>query len=244
MNNNSQPSEVSWSFSNGDKTLTDINQINKVLAEVGSKISLIDIPSRTQSILEHSKKNALTPKMSADLLDIFYRDKQELLDLITDAGREPAVKGGGFMSTHEPGVAPYPKVYDMKAMSFDEHLATEHKFGKLHVNAADNNTGPDEVMMLISGGPWAWFFMLPNKVILKVLIEKIPDEGPGWQLCYNGINPHAALMNPEYGLVVAYATRPEVWTLYQSDLDINGSELLGTNSWIDFSSKRPVLLNK
>jgi hypothetical protein len=104
------------------------------------------------------------------LISIFSLNRVELLDQITKAGQEPAIHRGCFLSTSEVGVAPYPKVYDMKALIPEETAYLQEKFGKLHVNSSENGSDIDEVMSVVSGGPWTWFFLLPNGVIGKLAL--------------------------------------------------------------------------
>jgi hypothetical protein len=113
------------------------------------------------------------------------------------------VHRGGFLSTSEVGVAPYPKVYDMKAMTPEVMSFLQDKFGKLHVNSSEGGVGIDEVMTIISGGPGTWFFLLPDNVIGKLTLDHGGIGGQAWRMSYLGLVTHGGYLVYEYGLVVA-----------------------------------------
>ena len=167
-----------------------------------------------------------------------------MLAEIKAAGREPTVENGGSMMTSEPGVAPYPKVYDMNAMDADTRVWVHRKFGPLHINHSNEGVGIDEVMTIVSGGPWVWFFELPGDVIGKLTLGYVGLDGEAWRISYPGIRPHGGFLNPEFGLVVAYAHGPEEFTIHFDAENLAGSKLNGTNSWIDMSGDTPNLLEK
>ncbi len=103
--------------------------------------------------MEVSKERAITKEESEKLISLFSLHRGDLLGQIKKAGRVPEAHRGGFLSTSEVGVAPYPKVYDMKAMTPEVMHYLQDKFGKLHVNSSDDGgVGIDEVMTIVSGG--------------------------------------------------------------------------------------------
>ena len=230
------------SYSDGRTATTGLKNVNAILGQVGVRVSEIPLPKAALPILKTSKNRAINPEESKELLSIFSLHRGELLDQIEQAGRKPAANRGGFLSTYEVGVAPYPKVYDMKSLTPEVTAYLQEKFGKLHVNSAENGMGIDEVMSIVSGGPWTWFFLLPNDVIGKLNLGYVGLDGPGWRISYPGLVPHGGYLDPEYGLVVAHAHGPKNFVMRYEDPSVEGAELLGTNSWIDLSGKIPKLL--
>ncbi|NQV80073.1 MAG: hypothetical protein HQ495_05925 [Alphaproteobacteria bacterium] len=235
-------STVILSYSDGKPATTGIDGVNVALHAVGINVSNVPLPDAAASILKASHTRAVTPEEATTLLSIFSLHRGELLDEIGKAGRDPAAHRGGFLSTSEIDVPPYPKVYDTKAMTPDVKVFLQEKFGKLHVNSAENGMGIDEVMTLVSGGPWTWFFLLSDKVIGKLTLGHVGLDGPAWRISYPGLRPHGAFLDSDYGLVVAHAHGPENFVMRYEEPSIDGNELLGTNSWIDFSGDTPRLL--
>ena len=235
--------ELMLSYSNGKPATTGVHNVNAVLSEVGVRVNTVSLPEAALPILKTSQSSAINSEEAARLLSAFSLHRGELLEVIEKAGRTPEAHRGGFLSTSEIGVPPYPKVYDMRAMSAEVKAQLQGKFGKLHVNSADNGVGIDEVMTIVSGGPWTWFFLLPDDVVGKLTLGHVGLDGPGWRISYPGLGPHGGYLDAEYGLVVAYAHGPENFVMRYVEPSVMGAELLGTNPWIDLSGDTPKLLD-
>ncbi len=233
---------ISLSYSNGAPQTTGLDEINKVLRSVGVHVSAVELPQEGKAILKVSQSRAINPEETVELLSLFSLHRGQLLDIVKEAGRVPEAHRGGYLSTSEVDVPPYPKVYDMKAMTPEVKAFLQEKFGKLHVNSADNGTGIDEVMTIVSGGPWTWFFLLPENVIGKLSLGFVGLDGPGWRISYPGLGPHGGFLDSEHGLVVAHAHGPEQFVMRYVEPSIQGANMLGTNTWIDFSGETPKLL--
>lgn len=230
-------------FSDGRESAVDLKQINNVLHTVGVHLDEVIIPEKANTILNISRTKALSPWQKEQILSIFELNRKALLKQIRQAGRKPAIENGGSLSTHEENVPPYPKIYDLKAMDEQDRIDAQHKFGKLHVNYAEDGTGVDEVMTLVSGGPWTWFFLLKDNTVAKLTMSKVTSKGPGWRLSYPGLTPHGAFMDAKDGICVAYIHGPKVWQMhYEAEGDT--AKMLGTNPWVDFSNDQPLLLDK
>lgn len=226
------------SFSDNRQSVTDFNAINETLKTVGVRLSRLALPSEALPILKLSTTTKLNEVQISNLLKIFSLTRKDLLDQISIAGRKPVISGGGSLSTGEVGVAPYPKIYDMKAMSPQDHIYVQNKFGKLHVNSADSGEGVDEVMTLVSGGPWTWYFLLKDNVVAKLSLSRIQPNGPGWRLSYPGLTPHGAYMDAEDGICIAYIIGPKTWVMRYDAPKIEGAKMLGKNPWVDFANNR------
>ncbi|MDI3325805.1 hypothetical protein QKW35_15600 [Pontibacterium granulatum] len=206
-------------------------------------MSTLPLPEEAKPILEASKSRAITQEEADQLLSHFSLHRGQLLEEIDKAGRKPEAHRGGYLSTSEIGIAPYPKVYDMRAMSPEVKAFLQKKFGLLHVNSADNGVGIDEVMTIVSGGPWTWFFALPDNVVGKLTLGHVGLERKAWRISYPGLGPHGGYLDAEYGLVVAYAHGPKNFVMRYEEPSVEGAELLKTNPWIDLSGETPKLLD-
>ncbi len=236
--------QATLSFSDNRSAISDLDKINASLHTIGVHLGNVNIPEEAKTIIESTSKSKLNDEQQSKILKLFSLSRKEVLNQIYQAGRKPVIAEGGSLSTREVGVPPYPKIYDMKAMSAQDHINAENKFGKLHINKADNGVGVDEVMTLISGGPWTWFFLLEENVVVKLSLSSIPLKGSGWRISYPGTVPHGAFMDAQEGICVAYITGPETWLMRYEASTIKGAKMLGTNPWIDFSNKQPVLLDE
>ena len=242
-NTMSTEGQLTLSYSDGRKATTDVDKVNAVLKSAGVRVSSLPLPKEATPILEASKTRAITEAESKKLISLFSLHRGQLLEQIEKAGRKPEAHRGGFLSTSEVGVAPYPKVYDMKAMTPEVMAFLQDKFGKLHVNSSEGGVGIDEVMTIVSGGPWTWFFLLPDNVIGKLTLGHVGIGGQAWRISYPGLVPHGGYLDSEYGLVVAYAHGPKNFVMRYEEPSVEGAELLGTNAWIDFTGKTPKLLD-
>ena len=239
-----QESGLRLSYSDGRPDTVGVENVNAVLRTVGVRVGTVSLPKEAVPILKVSHTRALNAEESKKLLSIFSLHRGQLLDEIAKAGREPAMPPafrGGYLSISEEGVAPYPKVYDLKSLSPEVSVFLQKKFGKLHVNSAESGLGIDEVMTIVSGGPWTWFFALKDDVVGKLTLGYVRLDGTGWRISYPGLVPHGGYLDAEYGLVVAHAHGPKKFVMRYEEPSIAGTETLGTNPWIDFSGETPKL---
>ena len=235
---------IELSYSDGSPPTYGVRGINEVLRSIGVRVSTLSLPDEASHLLKASETRALTSSEANELISIFSLDRGDLLDEIKMAGRKPAVENGGHLSTSEVGVSPYPKVYDMNALSPEVEIYLQEKFGKLHVNSTDEGIGIDEVMTIVSGGPYTWFFVLPDNVVGKLTFGHVGESGHAWRISYPGLIPHGGYFDAEYGLVVAYAHGPKNFVMRYEEPSVPGAESLGKNPWIDFSQETPKLLSK
>lgn len=236
------PGKLTIEFSDGRSAVQGIAPVNQVLRTVGVRVSTVPIPAAAKAVIAQAQSRALSKAEHEQLLRLFPLHRGELLQQISLAGREAAVPRGGYLSTSEQDVAPYPKVYDMKSMSQQLVYFLQNKFGKLHVNSADDGAGIDEVMTVISGGDWTWFFVLPAQVVAKLTLGFVPADGDAWRISYPGLVPHGGFFDAPYGLVVAYAHGPKQFVMRYEEPAVPGAATLGANPWIDFSADIPRLL--
>jgi hypothetical protein len=151
---------------------------------------------------------------------------------------------GGFLQTSEADVPPYPKLYDMRALDGRTSAFLKSKFGKLHVNSSDDGVGIDEVMTIVSGGPYTWFFVLAGDVVGKLRLGRVSGDGKAWRISYPGLVPHGGFFDAEHGLVIAFAHGPKQFVMRYDNPGVDGSATLGGNPWIDFGVHPPALLGR
>ncbi|MFC9689130.1 hypothetical protein ACFTSF_11360 [Kribbella sp. NPDC056951] len=237
--------ELTLSHSDGKPDAIGLEAVNRILRPVGVRISQVPVPTVAHPILKTSQEQAVPESQHPELISTFNLDRDQLLEQIELAGREAATHRGGLLSTSEHGVAPYPKVYDMRAMDSAARTATLRRFGRLHINSTDEGLGIDEVMTVVYAGPLTWFFQLADGVVGKVSLPAVEIGDPAWRLSYPGLQPHGGFLDAEYGLVVAFAHGPEKFVMrYEHpNVDAEGAELLGTNPWVDFNGEVPRLLD-
>lgn len=234
---------IALDFSDGSNSAYGIAAVNERLKEIGVRVSRVPIPEQANPILRQSARRALSQHESNDLIKHFQLGRRELLDEIHKAGRDPEMHRGGYLQTSEPDVPPYPKVYDMKALDHETTLFLQRKFGKLHVNSSEAGVGIDEVMTIVSGGPYTWFFVFADEVVGKLRFGKVHEDGRAWRISYPGLVPHGGYFDAPNGLVVAYAHGPKQFTMRYEDRSVEGYKTLGSNPWIDYSKEQPELLD-
>ena len=231
-------------FSDESEPSFGIDSVNESLMRVGVRVSEVEIPMEARPILEASINRAVTESEANQLIEDFYLGRRELLSEIVNAGRAPEMHRGGYLQTSEEGVAPYPKVYDMMALDRETEVFLQHKFGKLHVNSSEAGVGIDEVMTIVSGGPYTWFFVFQDGVVGKLRFGEVLDGGKAWRISYPGLVPHGGYFDAPNGLVVAYAHGPKHFVMRYDDDSVEGYETLGENPWIDFTIPEPELLTE
>jgi hypothetical protein len=231
-------------FSDGQAPAIGLDAVNSRLREIGVKVSEVPIPDAARPILAASRSRAVTADEAQALLKHFHLGRRELLEEIAAAGRKPEMHRGGWLQTSEQGIPPYPKVYDMMALDRETTAFLQVKFGRLHVNSSDAGVGIDEVMTIVSGGPYTWFFVLGDGVVGKLRLGTVVDGGKAWRISYPGLVPHGGFFDARHGLVIAHAHGPEQFVMRYEDPSVENSKTLNGNPWIDFESHPPVLLDR
>jgi len=236
--------EIALYYSDGSPPDYGIRAVNRRLLDIGVRVSQVPIPDDARPLLRQSAHKPLSQRESFELIQYFHLDRRALLNEIRSAGRGPEMHRGGYLQTSEIDVPPYPKVYDMKALDPETTVYLQRKFGKLHVNSSEAGVGIDEVMTIVSGGPYTWFFVFDDNVVGKLHFGKIHEDGQAWRISYPGLVPHGGYFDAPHGLVVAYAHGPKHFVMRYEDTSVQGHETLGDNPWIDFTKAVPVLLDE
>jgi hypothetical protein len=228
-------------YSDGAQPDHGIEAVNRRLFDIGVRVSQVAIPEDAKPLLRQSVHRALSRDEADQLIQHFSLGRRALLDEIRRAGRRPEMHRGGYLQTSEVDVPPYPKVYDMKALDRETTAYLQRKFGRLHVNSSEAGVGIDEVMTIVSGGPYTWFFVLKDNLVGKLVFGKVGNDDKAWRISYPGLVPHGGYFDAPHGLVVAYAHGPKHFVMRYRDRSVQGHETLGDNPWIDFSKQAPVL---
>jgi hypothetical protein len=231
-------------FSDGTASALGREVVNARLKEIGVRVSEVAIPEAAKPIVHSSRNRALTQDESLELLKQFHLGRRELMDEIVRAGREPEMHRGGYLQTSEIGVPPYPKVYDMRSLDPKTTAHLQEKFGRLHVNSSEAGVGIDEVMTIVSGGPYTWFFVFDGGVVGKLRLGTVSGHDKAWRISYPGLVPHGGFFDAEHGLVIAHAHGPKNFVMRYEDPSVEFSETLNENPWIDFGVRPPLLLDR
>jgi hypothetical protein len=175
---------VRLEFSNGSPAITDVEDINRVLATHGSRIWPIDLRGVPEHVRQLLQQPTLNDAESAQVREHFLLSRERLLDIIREAGRTPQVPGGGSMSTLDSthGIL-YPQLY------IAEPGVDYSRFDRFHVNISDDGTGVDEVGQVLSGGGMRILQQLPDVGLVTLHIDCIEGE-TGWIVTYGGAHPH------------------------------------------------------
>ena len=231
-------------FSDGQTSVIGLDAVNSRLREIGVRVSEVPIPDASKPILQASRSRAVMSDEARALLRYFHLGRRELLDEIEAAGRKPEMHRGGWLQTAEQGIPPYPKVYDMMSLDSETTAFLQVKFGRLHVNSSDAGVGIDEVMTIVSGGPYTWFFVLGDGVVGKLRLGTVGEGGKAWRISYPGLVPHGGFFDARHGLVIAHAHGPEQFVMRYEDPSVENAQTLNGNPWIDFQVHPPVLLER
>ncbi len=235
---------IALHYSDGRPPSVGLTAVNTQLRRIGVRVSEVPIPAAARPLLVASRTRALKADEATAVLGHFALGRKELVQEIVQAGRVPEMPRGGFLQTAEPGVAPYPKVYDMKAMDAATTAFVQRKFGRLHVNSSEAGVGIDEVMTIVSGGPYTWFFVFENDVVGKLRFGRVGERGLAWRISYPGLVPHGGFFDAPDGLVVAYAHGPASFVMRYEDPSVDGAATLNDNPWVDFRAEPPRLLTQ
>jgi hypothetical protein len=171
-------------FSNGRPAITDVADINRVLATHGSRIWPLDLRGAPEHVRQLLNRPTLNDAESTQVREHFLLSRERLLDVIKEAGRTPQVPGGGNMSTLDSthGIL-YPQLY------IAEPGVDYSRFDRFHVNISEDGTGVDEVGQVLSGGGMKVLQRLPDVGLVTLYIGCIEGE-TGWIVTYDGANPH------------------------------------------------------
>ncbi len=206
-------SGLSLSGDDGRAVVTDLAEINAVLLPLGMRVwplALGDQPADVKALLGQP---SLTEDEASALKDHFCLGREALLALIRDTGRNPAVAGGGALSTRmESHGYDYPQLYQVgPALDFS-------RFHRLHINRAEDGTAVDETIQLLCGGGISAYRRTPGGTILTLTLT-CPSREQGWTMSYSGGEPHTGSIDKaSVGTkILVQVIGPPLWTMRYED---------------------------
>ena len=171
-------------FSDGRPFLTDIVEINAVLAEIGSGVWPLDLSGSPDNIQRLLSQPTLIETEAKQVRTHFLLPRERLLKIIAAAGRQPNVPGGGELTTAVSNYGySYPQLWILQG---DEDFS---RFDRFHINVSEDGIGTDEVAQLLWGGGLVIHHRLRTGFILTINLD-CPSESSGWLITYNGAKPH------------------------------------------------------
>ena len=205
------PADHSIELSTGDvrSPLTDLDEINEILARIGSRVWPLSLSETDQRILALLNKASLADEEVDQVKAHFLLPRGRLLDVIREAGREPHVPGGGALETH---VMPhdywYPNLFVAKE---GEDYS---RYDTYHVNRSNEKVGVDEVAQMLSGSGLIIRHLLPDRSEMSLTLN-CPKPGQGWLLTHDGNCPHiGSFSSASVGSkVLVQVIGPEEWVM-------------------------------
>jgi hypothetical protein len=200
-------------FSDGRLPLTSLTLINVALKEVGSCVWPIDLGSAPDDVRQLLKQTNLKKQESTQVVENFELPRERLLDILTQTNRTPHVENGGELTTLSASQnCSYPNLYLI------DKTKDYARFDRYHINIAEDGTGTDEFMQIISGGGVSVQQQLPNKESLSLRLHCFSDT-KGWLVCYDGKTPHiGSLSHAEAGTkILMQIIGPPTWDIQYTD---------------------------
>jgi len=189
--------------------LTSLEEINSALSEIGAAVRPIDLKAAPNDLMKIVGQESLTVDENQEVLEYFLLSRERLLEVIDEAGRDPNVSGGGLLKTYVSNHDYwYPQLWVAQA---GEDYS---RFDRLHVNAADDGTGVDEVLQMVAGAGVTIVLQLENKSELTLDLA-CPDSESGWMITYNGGRPHIGSVSSAMPgtKLVTQVIGPESWQM-------------------------------
>lgn len=233
---------VSIRYPDGRPDIVGIDKANAILHTIGVHVSTVDIPVTAIPLLKKSEAEALTDADKESLISQFSMTREQLLEQIKLAGRVPSVPGGGVMTRDVDGGV-YPNINDMKSADDEARKYILDKYGRLHVNSSEDGVAIDEVMTVLSGGPFRWGFTLKDGTVIRFQVNTIDINDKAVRVSYSGMGMHTGIIDAENGLMLAYAHGPKEFVM-RYKADVPHADLLGTNPWIDYTGTMPKVLDR
>ena len=177
-------SSLRLDFADDRTARTTLSAINDALMPYGSRVwplNLGDQPAQIRHLL--GQPSLSTPDRQA-VMDAFLLPRERLLEILAEAGRTPQVPGGGELATYVEGHDyGYPQLY------LTEAGVDYTRFDRFHVNTADDGTGVDEFMQVLSGGGVRILQRIPEHGVVTLYVD-CPSQDDGWLVTYSGAYAH------------------------------------------------------
>jgi len=196
--------------------LSTLPEIQAELNRIGVGVwplRLDDAPDDIRRLLGQAN---LTDEETARLRDHFLLSRERLLEIIAASGRTPTVPGGGALETTVANQRySYPQLWVVQ--SGEDYT----RFDRFHINVAEDGTGVDEVLQMVSGQGVIVRVRQPDGTAQSLRLDCLNDSDC-WMVSYNAGLPHIGSLSsatPGTKLVVQ-AIGPMEWALrYVDDED-------------------------
>ncbi len=206
---------LSLDFSDNRTAPDSLEAINYELQTIGAGVWPLDLRDRPADILTLLTKPVLDAHETDCVTTQFLLPRERLLQIVAQAGRMPAVAGGGALATYVANLGHhYPQLHQV------QEGGDYTRFDRFHVNGGVDGSGIDEVFQMLSGSGFVVHQRLDDGSTLTLRLG-CPDERRGWLGTYSGVRPHiGSLSSATLGSkLLVQAFGPPEWTLtYTEDL--------------------------
>ncbi|BBZ40733.1 hypothetical protein [Mycobacterium conspicuum] len=193
-----------------NRTVPDtLAAINAELRTIGAGVWPLDLRDSPPDVRALLDKPVLDATEAERVRTHFLLSRERLLQVVAQAGRMPAVVGGGALATFVANLGHhYPQLHQvLPGVDYT-------RFDRFHVNSGVDGTGIDEVFQMLSGAGLVIHQRLDDGSTLSLSLD-CPGAGCGWLGTYSGARPHiGSLSSATLGckLLVQAFGAPE-WTL-------------------------------
>ena len=167
----------------------EIGAVNAALARFGAMVWPLDLGGVASDIRGLLARPTLDAAEVERIKAALLLSRETLLGKLAEAGRSPHVPGGGAVETAVANHGySYPQLFVVEAG------ADYTRFDRFHVNVAEDGTGVDEVMQILSGGGVRILQRLPDGEAVTLTLD-CPSAEQGWTVTYDGAVPHIGSMS-------------------------------------------------
>jgi hypothetical protein len=132
-------------FSDGRAVPDTLEAINDELRTIGAGVWPLDLRDRPADIRALLAKPLLDAVEAERVTAHFRLPHERLLEIVAQAGRAPAVAGGGALATFVANLGlDYPRLHQV------ENGVDYRVFDRFHVNGGPDGSGVDEVFQMLS----------------------------------------------------------------------------------------------
>jgi hypothetical protein len=200
---------LSLEFSDRRVVPDTLDGINNELLKIGAGVWPLDLADQPEVVRALLAKSSLDETETERIKEHFLLPRDQLLQIVTRAGRTPQVAGGGALTTFVTNQGyGYPQLYQVrKGIDYN-------RFDRFHVNMGPGGSGVDEVFQMLSGGGFVIHQKLDDGDILTLTLG-CPDQGHGWLGTYSGVRPHVGSLSSGRLLVQAFGAKE--WRMNYTD---------------------------
>lgn len=188
---------------------TALEEVQAELTRIGVGVWPLRLDGVPDEIRPLLGAGSLTDDETARIRDHFLLSRERLLEIIAASGRTPNVAGGGALETMVANQSyGYPQLWVVQG---DVDYT---RFDRFHVNTADDGTGVDEVLQMISGEGVIVRTRQPDGTIYNLRVD-CPSDDACWMFSYDAGQHHIGSLSsatPGTKLVVQ-AIGPRDWSL-------------------------------